>query len=187
MKKLKLVYMKAKDIKVNPNNWRSHPIKQCNDIKNILNDESIGWAGALLYNAKTERLIDGHARLSVVGNEEEVPVIIGEWDEKAEKSILATFDTIGGMAEQDLDMLSSLISEIDLDLNLTKELEHIMKDYEQEKLEDNIEDVTSAVKTKTEPYTWFLIGCKVSNYGKIYHLIAQLEQLSDVVAKRSDR
>lgn len=79
--------------------------------------KEVGWAGALLYNERTERLIDGHARKELVeGNGGElVPVLVGSWTEEQEKIILATLDPIAGLAETSDKALVNLLDEIECD------------------------------------------------------------------------
>jgi DNA modification methylase len=73
----------------------------------------VGWAGALLYNERTKRLIDGHARKKLFAGNGEVPVLIGSWTEDQEKKILATLDPLASLAEANTDILDNLLREID--------------------------------------------------------------------------
>lgn len=104
--KLRLEYRKASELSENPQNWRKHSIRQKKALKAILNE--VGWAGAVLYNERTGRLIDGHLRKELA-EDDEIPVLIGDWTEEEEQKILATFDPIGSMALTDHEKLSDLI------------------------------------------------------------------------------
>lgn len=106
---LRLEYLDPQELAPNPNNWRSHPKHQTDALRDVINE--VGWAGALLYNEQTGRLVDGHARKSVVTGEK-VPVLIGSWTEEQEKLILATLDPLAGMAGTDQNKLDELLSEI---------------------------------------------------------------------------
>jgi hypothetical protein len=81
-----------------------------------------GWAGALLYNETTARLIDGHARkqcaLQAAKSSRSglVPVLVGRWTEEQERRILATLDPISAMAEMDEQALRNLTERMDRDL-----------------------------------------------------------------------
>lgn len=57
----------------------------------------IGWAGALLYNERTNTLLDGHLRLqsALETNAERVPVLIVDVAAEEETKILALLDPIG--------------------------------------------------------------------------------------------
>lgn len=57
----------------------------------------IGWAGALLYNERTNTLLDGHLRLqsALESNAEIVPVLIVDLPEEEEAKVLALLDPIG--------------------------------------------------------------------------------------------
>ncbi len=106
-----LAWMKAKDLAMNPLNWRLHSETQRQAVKEFVSE--VGWAGVLLYNKTTKRLIDGHLRKSISNPEEEVPVLIGEWTEDQERKILAVLDPLGAIAEQDDLMFTELAKSIE--------------------------------------------------------------------------
>lgn len=89
---LRLEWRDPSDLAENPRNWRRHPESQVAALSDIL--EEVGWAGAFLFNERTDRLIDGHARRKVAMQQgsKKVPVLIGSWDEATEAKILATLD-----------------------------------------------------------------------------------------------
>lgn len=108
MANLRLEWLNAADLKDNPRNWRRHPPAQAQALKELLEDPEVGWAGVLLYNERTQQLIDGHLRKEIIVDGK-VPVVIGSWSEEGERRILATLDPIAYMAEHDHGMLTSLI------------------------------------------------------------------------------
>lgn len=110
---LKLEYRKASELEMNPKNWRRHPKRQREALGKIL--DQVGWAGAVLYNETTGRLIDGHLRRELAGNEL-VPVLIGQWTEEQEQLILATLDPIGAMAGTEHAILESILRQVEDDL-----------------------------------------------------------------------
>jgi hypothetical protein len=57
---LRLEYRSPAELAENPRNWRTHPEAQTRALADVMAE--VGWAGALLYNERTRRLIDGHAR-----------------------------------------------------------------------------------------------------------------------------
>ena len=73
MKNLRLEWIEAGSLSENPANWRRHSPEQLQSIKDLLQDPEIGWAGACLYNERTKRLIDGHARKSVADPSTPIP------------------------------------------------------------------------------------------------------------------
>ncbi len=77
----------------------------------------VGWAGACLFNERTGRLIDGHARRKAALDQgtELVPVLVGNWSEEQEKKILATLDPLAAMAEADAGKLEALLSQVQTD------------------------------------------------------------------------
>lgn len=107
---LRLEWRTPAELQENPANWRVHPRTQRQALEGSLAE--VGWAGALLYNERTKRLIDGHARkktpkkLLVNGK---VPVLIGSWTEEQEKIILASLDPIANLAGTDSQALKDLL------------------------------------------------------------------------------
>ena len=112
---LRLEWIPKEDLSPNPRNWRRHPAGQIQGLKTLLADREVGWAGVVLYNEATGRLIDGHARLEAVPRGTRVPVLVGSWTEEAEKRILASLDPLGGMAVADPEALASLLDEVRLE------------------------------------------------------------------------
>jgi DNA modification methylase len=107
---LRLEYWDPDSLSDNPLNWRKHPDKQLSALKDVITE--VGWAGALLYNERTKRLIDGHARKRISPGKEKVPVLVGSWSEEQEKKILATLDPIAALAEADHGALQSLLQSV---------------------------------------------------------------------------
>lgn len=106
-----LKWMKAKDLTMNPHNWRLHPETQKQAVREFVKE--VGWAGVLLYNETTHRLIDGHLRKAISDPDEEVPVLVGAWTEDQERKILAVLDPLGSMAEQDDKMFAELARDLE--------------------------------------------------------------------------
>jgi DNA modification methylase len=107
---LRLEWVEEESLDDNPRNWRRHPEKQMAALRDVIAE--VGWAGALLYNEATGRLLDGHARKKLGGK---VPVLIGSWTEEQERTILATLDPLAAMAEADGQVLDALLREVDSD------------------------------------------------------------------------
>lgn len=109
---LRLEWIEAGQLAENPRNWRRHPAEQTAALRELLQDPEIGWAGVLLFNERTGRLIDGHARKGAVTPTTRVPVLIGSWSEAAEAKILATLDPLAAMAERDDKALAALVADV---------------------------------------------------------------------------
>lgn len=113
---LRLEWRTSAELDDNPRNWRKHPEAQTKGLEAAVRE--VGWAGALLYNETTGRLIDGHARkklpaeLAVDGR---IPVLVGSWTEDQERVILATLDPLAAMAEADTKALAALLRGIEAD------------------------------------------------------------------------
>ena len=91
----------------NPLNWRTHPVRQ-RQAYNALK-ENTGWLDVGLFNRATNHLLDGHMRLDeCLKTGEEFPAFVGDWTEEQENRILASFDSITGMAVANADALKSL-------------------------------------------------------------------------------
>jgi DNA modification methylase len=110
---LRLEWIDPADLKANPANWRHHPPAQTTALAEVIAE--VGWAGALLYNERTQRLIDGHLRQELFAGKKKVPVLIGSWDEHQEKLILATLDPVGSMAYADAEQIALLLREVQTD------------------------------------------------------------------------
>ena len=115
---LRLEYIDAEQLADNPLNWRCHGAQQLDGLKAVIDE--VGWAGALLYNERTERLIDGHARKKV--SKGPVPVLIGSWSEEDEQKILATLDPLAAMAEANEQALGELLAQIETESDALQEM-----------------------------------------------------------------
>ena len=109
---LRLEWRSPAELAEHPKNWRRHPDAQIAALSDVL--EEVGWAGACLFNEKTGRLIDGHARRKVAVEQgcEKVPVLVGSWDEADEAKILATLDPLAAMATADSAALDALLRDV---------------------------------------------------------------------------
>jgi hypothetical protein len=107
-----LVYMSPADITPNGKNWRTHPASQLNALSDVIGE--VGWAGACLFNERTQRMIDGHARREIALRDgvKEIPVLVGSWSEEQEAKILATLDPLAAMAEADAAKLDALLRDV---------------------------------------------------------------------------
>src|SRR5580704_15176869 len=107
---LRLEWRDPGELADHPENWRRHSAPQLTALKDILAE--VGWAGALLYNERTKRLLDGHLRKKVASKDGKVPVLIGSWTEDQERKILLTLDPIAAMAEGDKGAIEKLLSQV---------------------------------------------------------------------------
>jgi hypothetical protein len=124
MKNLRLEWIEAGSLSENPGNWRRHSPEQLQSIRDLLQDPDIGWAGACLYNERTKRLIDGHARKGVADPKTPIPVLVGDWSEEAERKILATLDPVGAMAQGDPAAYAALVESITAESLWVRDLLH---------------------------------------------------------------
>lgn len=98
----------ASSLLPNPKNWRMHPEKQHNAIREVLAE--IGLANACIARELPDgslMLLDGHLRAEVIA-EEDVPVLILDVDEEEADKILATFDPISELAKTNAEQFARL-------------------------------------------------------------------------------
>ena len=102
--------IRASELEPHPANWRRHPTAQRAALEGVLAE--VGWAGALLARELPDgrlQLLDGHLRADVAAGAE-VPVLVTDLDEAEARTVLATYDPLGAMAETDGATLSALLS-----------------------------------------------------------------------------
>lgn len=107
---LKLEWRDPAGLPENEQNYKIHTSAQLLALRAALAE--LGWAGALLFNERTGRLIDGHARKKVARRGEKVPVLIGSWSKEDEAKLLASLDPLGAMAQIDSDALKALLGSV---------------------------------------------------------------------------
>lgn len=114
---LRLEWRTPEELEDHPKNWKKHPGHQLTSLDSFIGD--VGWAGALLFNESTGRLLDGHARKKLSEArlvDGKLPVLVGSWTEAQEKKILALLDPIGSLAETDDDAFRRLAEELEFHL-----------------------------------------------------------------------
>jgi hypothetical protein len=98
----------------NDKNWRRHPDAQKEALSGILRD--VGIVQNVIVNRRSGKVMDGHARieLAIGEKQDKIPVTYVDLTEEEEARVLASFDTLGLMAQPDPDALTALISGIEL-------------------------------------------------------------------------
>jgi hypothetical protein len=102
--------VRANDLRPNPKNWRVHSAEQKDALRGLLAE--IGYAGTLLARELEDgslMLIDGHLRAETTPGEL-VPVLVLDVNEQEADQLLATFDTLGGMATSNREALNDLLA-----------------------------------------------------------------------------
>ncbi|MCS7159320.1 MAG: hypothetical protein RMJ19_02510 [Gemmatales bacterium] len=118
---LRLEWWEADRLPAHPLNWRRHPERQKEAVARLL--QEVGWAGALLYNERTGRLLDGHLRKQLCQGQR-VPVLVGSWSEEQERRILALLDPLASLVEPDIERWQELLRSLaDLDATLAQALD----------------------------------------------------------------
>lgn len=101
-----------RDLTPHPMNWRRHPKNQRDLLAYSLG--KFDFVQGMIYNSRTERLIDGHARVeeAIEQGRETIPVNVVDLSEADERELLRLFDPIGALADTDTEALDRLIAEI---------------------------------------------------------------------------
>ena len=116
-----LWWVDASTLRKNPKNWKRHSNRQVEALDAEF--ETVGWAGAFLYNLETGILLDGHGR-SVTKHVQRtgvVPVLVGRWSEREQAQIVLHLDTIGAMFDTDPNLYRALKEEYDAGIQKTLE------------------------------------------------------------------
>lgn len=99
----------------NPFNFRMHPYYQQQALNGSL--DTLGWVDEVQVNINTGHIVDGHLRVvnALEKNQRAVPVMYLDLTESEEKQALASLDPIAAMAEQDDEVMRSLLAQIESD------------------------------------------------------------------------
>lgn len=112
----KLVHVRASKLLPSIWNWRTHPEKQREVLRDVLGE--IGIAGAVVAREVSEgkyELIDGHLRqeeLKAMGDQK-VPVLVLDVTEEEAFKLLASYDPISALAQTDQEKFSALLKKFD--------------------------------------------------------------------------
>ena len=95
-------------------NARRHPAKQRDALRGSL--DAVGWVAPVIVSARSGKILDGHARVEEALSKDEhslVPFVEVDVSENEERTILATFDPITGLATYEREALDALLREVD--------------------------------------------------------------------------
>lgn len=124
-----LVRVKASELLDSPANWRVHGDAQKQAMAGILGE--LGWIdGLIAFRDKRGRLrlINGHMRKDIAGDEV-VPVVVVDLTEGEAKKALATFDPIGAMATANAEAVAALLDSFSTKNDSVKQmLENLARD-----------------------------------------------------------
>jgi hypothetical protein len=183
--KLRLEYRTPAELDDNPGNWREHPEAQMVALDQMISDPEVGWAGACLYNERTGRLIDGHARKKRALDKGEpfVPVLIGNWSEEAEAKILLSLDPLAAMAATNKlkqDELLGTLSE-----QSREAVNKILAGAQQATSEQVALAQAGATKFKeivpAPPMTWCLVGLPTMRWAEVSEQLQALGAVPDIL------
>lgn len=110
--RMRLEWRNPRTLQPNEKNWKQHPPTQ-REAFSLFFDE-VDWAGALLFNERTGRLLDGHMRQqeALERNLDAVPTLIIDVPEEVENKILANVDPIGTLFNEDVKARQLLLDSI---------------------------------------------------------------------------
>lgn len=96
----------------NPLNWRTHPQEQLEPLLGTL--QTLGVIQNVIFNVRSGRLIDGHARV-LLARQQGVPSVMCtdvDLSEEEEAFALSVYDPLGSRAGKDQAKLDSLIASL---------------------------------------------------------------------------
>jgi len=167
--------VRATDLIPNEKNWRVHGRKQRAAMRRAL--EEIGYAGALLARRREDgklALIDGHLRAET-SPDMEVPVLVLDVTEKEAMKLLATYDPISAMAEQDDEALRAVVEAAELEADeLVALVDGLLEDDDPERLK--IVPVLSPPER-----TWVLIGIETVRFSEIAAHVEKIGQVGGIL------
>ena len=107
-----LEMIRGRDLVPNPFNWRTHPVKQADALRGILAEVGIADVvkGYRLPDGRVQT-IDGHLRAEILPDQE-IPVLMLDVTEEEAQKLLATFDSVGELAEVDQERLRLLLTDM---------------------------------------------------------------------------
>lgn len=178
---LRLEYRLPEELESNPLNWRTHSPAQETSLREALAD--VGWAGALLLNERTGRLIDGHLRKRITPGQP-VPVLIGSWSEEQERKILATLDPIGAMAGIDSEKLVDLLGSVEIEADVEKRLREMIATGPPAESDPDAEAAPILHYVGPLPsMTWVLLGVSTVSFGQIAEAVEAVAAMPGVICE----
>ena len=128
---LQLEWRTPDELQDHPKNWKKHPPQQMASLESLVGE--VGWAGALLLNEATGRLLNGHARKKISAEhlvEGKLPVLVGSWTQEQEEKILTFLDPIGALAQTNDEAFKALAESLQFTLGdpLTRVAEELLGD-----------------------------------------------------------
>lgn len=143
--------MRYGDLIANPKNWRRHTKKQTAILNAVMQD--VGDVGAVIayQGERGLTLLDGHGRQKLDPDHEGI-VLITDLDETEAAIVLASFDSIGALAETDRDALHALIKEVDAEGAIKSALEALdpFPKAKPREAQDSVTELASMITNETE-------------------------------------
>jgi hypothetical protein len=104
-------YLDPVTLTANPLNYQTHSDIQRQALTRSINE--FGWVGFPIFNTKTRRLVDGHARVDVSRRRGEpgIVCVLVNLTEVKEKRLLASYDRIGRLAGSDDNLLARILQD----------------------------------------------------------------------------
>lgn len=113
--------VEAAKLQAHPGNARRHGAEQLTALHLTLGE--LGWIQSVIVSKRSNRILDGHARVALAAEAaEKVPVVYADVTKAEEAAILASFDAIGRMAVEDGRTKRTLVERVLTGVPKSKEL-----------------------------------------------------------------
>ena len=153
-----LRFVKPSELIPCADNWRLHPKRQRDLMKNVL--QTIGYADALIARETEDgslALIDGHLRADV-STDVEVPVLVVDLNEREAKELLLVHDPIGALAERDDEAVARLLEDFEA-TNETLE-RFIGEEFKIAFREDDVESLSNEKAVEIPSLFQIIVECE---------------------------
>ena len=109
-----LVYLKGKDVKPSPFNFRTHPQQQKDALNAAMGRLGVVAAGIVRkLEDGTYEAIDGHLR-AAENQETELPWLLTDLDEQEAKEAILTIDPLSALAGTNAEILDAVLQSVDI-------------------------------------------------------------------------
>lgn len=167
-------------------NWRKHPAAQVAALRGAISE--LGFIRSVTVNKRTDRIIDGHARLklAIETKQPTIPVEYVDLSPEEERLALATLDSISAMAETDRTLLDDLLSDLSVqDAGLRSMLEDLHAGDDVDEIAAELEgEEPEEIEVRPPPaVVWVLMRVPLASYPQAQQHLALLEKIANLTVQ----